>query len=173
MAARWVGEGHPGVPPKRTSFSQPPPPPPPPPPPRRVVSAERFPGAVPSHTSHGPRTERWRQLWRIVQATHGCRHLWVCVCLCSLCASHTIRSLTPPHPLRPASPLHYPDSRRFHPMSLLFLLDSHAGVESNWGKSLVSAALEWSWVLRRVRFLSLSLPVSGNADPLLRKRLLM
>ncbi len=100
------------------------PPPPPPPPPRRVVSADRFPGAFPSHTSrHGPRAERQRQrqLWRIVQAAHGCRHPRLCFC-CPLWVFLPLhaRRRSPPPPACP--PL--PSTARIHgePISVF-----HAG----------------------------------------------
>ncbi|KAK9540351.1 hypothetical protein VZT92_002810 [Zoarces viviparus] len=101
----------------------------PPPPPRRVVSADRFPGAFPSHTSRlGPRAERQRQpqLWRIVQAAHGCRHPRLCFCSSSLGVSPTtLSSSIPPTPAWP--PL--PSTARIHgePISVFVT----PGVESS------------------------------------------
>lgn len=141
-------------------------PPPPPPPPRRVVSADSFPGADPSHTSrYGPRTERWRQLWRILRAAHGCRRRRRSLRLCSLGVSHAaLSSLCPPTPLRPASPLHRRDSRGAH----LVLLTPVA--ESSWGRSVASAATGlqldvWAEQTEPVISLSLSLSLSPPAPP--------
>lgn len=142
-------------------------PPPPPPPPRRVVSADRFPGADPSHTSrHGPRTERRRrrrQLWRILRAAHGCRRRRRSLRLCSLGVSHAaLSSLCPPTPLRPASPLHRRDSRGAH----LVILTPVA--ESSWGRSVASAATGLQldvWAERTEPVISLSLSLSHPAPP--------
>ncbi|KAK5866590.1 hypothetical protein PBY51_020770 [Eleginops maclovinus] len=118
------GRGPPWGPTEADIFSTTTPPPPPAAPPRRVVSADRFPGAFPSHTSrHGPQAERQRQRQpQTVHAAHVRRHPRLCFCLSSLGVSPTtLSSSFPPTPRLPASALHRPDSRGAH------VRFSHAG----------------------------------------------